>query len=128
MGIFRGLSPKNLEFWGCFGDRESPNFGDEDGDRALQNLGTFWGRGQPKYWGFLGVNPRKPPNFGDGDGVTAPKMFGDALGTGKPQTLGIFGEKSPKIPNFWDRDGGKNLGDFYHSLPTLYNNDSYELF
>ena len=111
---------------GCFKDKETPNFGDEDGDRVAQNfgdilgtgtaqilgiywglspknphisgmgtgfhllkcLGMVWGRGNPKYWGFLGRNPRKTPNFGDGDGVTAPKMFGDGLGTGKPQNLG----------------------------------------
>ena len=75
----------------------------------------LWGRGNPKFWGFIEVHPRKSPNFGDGDGVTAPKLIGEALGTGNPQSLGTFGEKSPKIPKFRSGDGGKNLGDFYHT-------------
>ena len=78
-------------------------------------LGMLWGRGQPKFWGFIEVHPRKPPNFGDGDGVTGLKIIGDSLGTGIPQILGIFGEKSPKIPKFRSGDGEKNLGDFYHT-------------
>ena len=75
----------------------------------------LWGRGQPKFWGFIEVHPRKTPNFGDGDGVTGLKIIGDSLGTGNPQILGIFGEKSPKIPKFRSGDGGNNLGDFYHT-------------
>ena len=75
----------------------------------------LWGRGQPKFWGFIEVHPRKTPNFGDGDGVTGLKIIGDSLGTGKPQILGIFGEKSPKIPKIRGGDGGQNLGDFYHT-------------
>ena len=78
-------------------------------------LGMLWGRGQPKFWGFIEVHPRKTPNFGDGDGVRGVKIIGDSLGTGNLQILGIFGEKSPKIPKFRSGDGGNNLGDFYHT-------------
>ena len=85
------------------------------GTELFQHLGTIWGWGQPKFWGFIGVYPQKTLNFGDGDRVTAPKMFGDGLGTGKPQILGIFWEKSPKNPKFRGGDGVKNLGDFYHT-------------
>ena len=99
------------DFWGFTYLRKIPNFGEA--------LGTFWGRGQSKFWGFNVVYPQKTSNFGDGDGVTAPKMFGDALGMGKAQTLGIFGEKSPKIPKFRSGDGGNNLGDFYHTMTNL---------
>ena len=84
-------------------------------------MGTFWGRGQLKFWGFIGVYPQKNPYFGDGDGVSPPEMFGDGLGTGKPQILGIFGEKSPKNPKFRGGDGVKNLGDFYHTILDLNN-------
>ena len=83
--------------------------------KLFKTLGTFWGRGQLKFWGFIGVYPQKTPSFGDGDGVSSPEMFGDGLGTGNPQILGTFGEKSPKNPKFWGGDEGKNLGDFYHT-------------
>ena len=82
----------------------------------LQHLGTIWGWGQPKFWGFIEVHPRKTPNFGDGDGVRGVKIIGDSLGTGNLQILGIFGEKSPKIPKFRSGDRGKILGDFYLNI------------
>ena len=68
------------------------------GTELFQHLGTIWGWGQPKFWGFIGAYPQKNPKVGDGDGVTAPKMVGKGLGMGNPQILGIFGKKSPKIP------------------------------
>ena len=80
--------------------------------KLFKTLGTFWGRGRLKFWGFIGVYPQKTPNFGDGDGVTTFKMFGDTLGTGKPQISGFFGGKFPKISEFWGGDGGRNIGDF----------------
>ena len=84
-----------------------------------QILGMLWGRGQPKFWGFIEVHPRKTPNFGDGDGVTGLKIIGDSLGTGNSQILGIFGEKSPKIPKFWGGDRGRIIGDFHTTSVNL---------
>ena len=70
------------------------------GTELFQHLGTIWGWGQPKFWGFIGANPQKTPNFGDGDGVTCVKIIGDSQGTGIHQILGIFGKNSQKSPNF----------------------------
>ena len=50
------------------------------GTELFQHLGTIWGWGQPKFWGFIGAYPQKNPKVGDGDGVTAPKMVGKGLG------------------------------------------------
>ena len=80
--------------------------------KLFKTLGTFWGRGRLKFWGFIGVYPPKTPSFGDRDGVSSLEIFGDGLGTAKPQILGTFGEKSPKKPKFWGGDEGKNLGIF----------------
>ena len=64
------------------------------GTELFQHLGTIWGWGQPKFWGFIGTYPQKPPNFGDGDEVTAPKMFGD----GETPNFGDFLGKIPENP------------------------------
>ena len=75
-------------------------------------LGMLWGRGQPKFWGFIEVHPRKTPNFGDGDGVTTLKMFGDTLGTGEPQILGVFWGKTPENPQISGWGRGKKYRGF----------------
>ena len=84
----------------------------------------LWGRGQPKFWGFIEVHPRKTPNFGDGDGVRGVKIIGDSLGTGNLQILGIFGEKSPKIPKFrgwgWGYSFKINWGGFGDGEPPKF--------
>ena len=72
----------------------------------------LWGRGQPKFWGFIEVHPRKTPNFGDGDGVTTLKMFGDTLGMGEPQISGGFGGKNPENPQISGWGRGKNYRGF----------------
>ena len=36
--------------------------------QLLKCLGMVWGRGNPKFWGLLGKNPRKSPKFGVGTG------------------------------------------------------------
>ena len=38
-------------------------------------LGMFWGRGNPKLWGYLGKNPRKSPIFGVGTGERISGIF-----------------------------------------------------
>ena len=102
-------------------------------------LGTLWGRGNPKLWGFWGENPRKTPNFGDGDGgspnfgvfwekipenprisgmgtgLQLLKCSGTLWGRGNPKFWGFFWGKTPKIPKFRGGDGGRNIGDFPHT-------------
>ena len=89
LGIFRGLSPKNHEFCGCFGDRESPNFGDEDGDRALQ-----------KVWGSLGTGTYQILRIYWGSSPKIPKFRGWGWGYSSKNVWGCFGDGEP--PNFVD--------------------------
>ena len=116
LGIFWVYPRKSPNFWGCFKDKETPNFRDGDGDRVVQNFGDILGMGTAQILGIYWGLSQKTPNFGDGDGVSPLKMFGDGLGTGNPQILGTFDEKSPKTPKFWGGDEGKNLGDFNHTM------------
>ena len=88
------------------------------GIELFKHLGTIWGQGQPKFWGFIGAYPRKTPNFGDGDGVTTLRMFGDTLGMGKLQILGFFEGKSP---NFGVGTGEEISGIFPTLIVTLLN-------
>ena len=73
--------------WGFFGDRDNPKFGDllgfipkkprisGMGFQLLRCLGTLWGWGNPKFWGFMGKNPQKSPNFGVGTGEGLSGIF-----------------------------------------------------
>ena len=91
----RGPNPR-------FSPSPSPNFGDGAGmgTRFGKILGIFRGRGEVKFWVFLGFYPRKSPkyfrgNFGDGDKFN----FGD-FWVFFPEKTQILGNPR-KSPFYW---------------------------
>ena len=104
---FLGIFPlKNLEFWGYFGERESPNFGDEDGDRVVQTFWDILGMGTAQifqiYWG---ISPKKPKFHRWGCGIISWNVWG-WFGDGEPPNFGDFcGEfpENPQILGWWRR-------------------------
>ena len=89
------------------------------GIELLKGLGIVWGRGQLKFWGFLGFIPKFPRFSGLGTGTESLKTSGMLRGWGNPKYWGFFGGKSPKISEFRGGGGGKNLGDFPTTSPKL---------
>ena len=103
------------DFLGFTYPRKTPNFGDASGTGKLQTLGTFWGRGQSKFWGFIVVYHKKPQILGMGTGLQLQKCLGMLWGRGNPKLWGYLGKNPRKSPIFGVGTGERISGIF----PTL---------
>ena len=88
------------------------------GIELLKGLGIVWGRGQIKFWGFLGLIPEFPHFSGLGIGTEPLKTLGMFWGRGTPKYRGFFGGKSPKISEFW---GGAKSPEIFPPLELTKN-------